>query len=172
MVRIVYWHPRQTHHDYHIFVDLDFWDARRILKDLAVVRRNFGNHPNGDEFPTQVVGDQISRSTIREIERRLGKAIVSPARHVIVRSMILDGYFEFDPWKYYPERWSRSRMLHFTYRRLPLQQSALNTPFATVRLSWSGDMIRVDRVQRTERYDPIIRTLKQAKEVFAVPSCF
>jgi hypothetical protein len=172
MVRIIYCHPRQTRHDYHIFVDLDFWDARRLLKDLAVVKRNFGKHPDGDEFPTQIVADSISRSVIAEIEKRLRKAIISPPRHVIVRSMILNGHFEFDPLRYYPARWSKNLMMHFTYHRLPLQQSALSTPFQTVRLSWVENRIRVDKIQREEMIDPVIRTPRQARERLAVPSCF
>jgi hypothetical protein len=172
MVRIIYCHPRHTSYGYHVFVDLDFWDARRVLKDLARVKRNFGKHPSGDEFPTQVVGNHLSPSAIREIERRLKKSIISPPRHIIVRSMILNGYFEFDPLKYYPKHWSTSRMIHFTYHRLPLQQSALCTPFQTARLSWIGERIRVDRVQREAKYEPVIRTPKQARERLAVPSCF
>ena len=172
MARIIYCHPSQTTYGYHIFTDLDFWDARRILKDLVTVRRNFGKQVTGDELPTQIAADYLARSTIREIEKRLKKAVVSPPRHVIVRSMVFDGWFEFDPFKYYPDRWSRSRMLYFTYHRLPLNQGALSNPYQTVQLAWVDDRIRVTRVQREEKSDPVIRTHKEAREALQVPSCF
>lgn len=172
MARVIYRHPSQTKYDFHIYTDLDFWDARRLLRDLATVRRNFGKHPDGDEFPTQVVADRLDRSRIREVERRLTKAIVSPPRHVIVRSMIFDGSFEFDPTVYYPKHWSESRKIHFTYKRLPLQQAVLCNPYQRVQLSWVGDKIRLERVQREEKHDPVIRTTKEARRSLHVPSCF
>jgi len=172
MARVVYCHPTLTQYDFHIYTDLDFWDARRLVKDLATVRRNFGKFVSGDEFPSQVVGNNLSPSTCRKIEKRIKKAVVSPPRHVIVRSMVFDGVFEFDPFKYYPSHWSRSRMMHFTYRRLPLQQSALSNPYQTVRLLWVNDRIRVERVQREEKYDPVVRTREQAREQLIAPSCF
>ena len=62
MARIIYLHPRQSNYDYHIFTDLDFWDARRILKDLVTVKRIFGEWPPGDEFPTQIVAIGAQRA--------------------------------------------------------------------------------------------------------------
>ena len=172
MTRIIYRHPAQTRYDYHIYTDLDFWDAFRILKGLAEVRRNFGREPPGDEFPTQVLGIDPGASARRRIEHRLGKAVVSPPRHVIVRAMVQEGRFEFDPTSYYPERWTRSQMLHFTFRRLPLEQAALSTPHKKVRLSWADGKIRVERVQRRARYDPVIGTRYEARRRKFVPSCF
>lgn len=172
MARIIYCHPSQTKYEYHIYTDLDFWDARRLLKDLAMVRRNFGQTPNGDEFPTQIVGENLSPSTIGKIEGRLRKAITSPPRHVVVRSMVFDGEFEFEPSRYYPERWSRDRMIHFTHYRLPLQQGSLCNPYQTVKVTWKKDKIHVERVQRDQKYDPVIRNLKEAKAHVIIPSCF
>jgi hypothetical protein len=172
MARIIYCHPNQTKYDYHIYTDLDFWDARRLVKDLAIVKRNFGKWPSGDEYPTQVVGYGLERSTVKAIEKRLARAIVSPPRHVIVRSMLFQGFFEFDPAKYYPKRWRKSLMLFFTYRRLPLEQSLLSNLYQTVQLSWVGEIIRVERVQRAAKYDPVIRTPRDARRDGIVPSCF
>lgn len=172
MARIVYCHPSQTKYTYHIFTDLDFWDVRRLLRGLATVKRNFGHYLSGDDFPTQVTGDYLPHSNIREIEKRLKQAVVSPPRHVIVRSMIFNGYYEFDPALFYPERWSRNLMMHFTYHRLPLNQGVLNNPHQQVRLEWVGDKIRIDKVQRAEKYDPVIRNAHEARKQMAVPSCF
>jgi hypothetical protein len=172
MARIVHCHPSQTRYDLHIFTDLDFWDARRILKDLAVVKRNFGQEPPGDEFPTQVVGDDLSRSVKARIEKRLRKAIASPPRHVIVNSVLMQEHFEFDPARYYPARWSPSRMMRFTLHRIPLEQSGLNSPFRKVIAQWVGGRIRVERVPREAKYDPPITTLKESLRRKNVPSCF
>lgn len=172
MARIVHCHPSQTEYGYHIFTDLDFWDARRILKDLAVVKRNFAEQPPGDEFPTQVVGTDLSRSTRAKIEKRLRKAVVSPPRHVVVHAVLMNECFEFDPALYYPARWSRSRMLRFTYHRLPLEQGGLSSPYRTVRLQWVDGKIRVERVKRDEKYDPPITTRKESLRRKKVPSCF
>ena len=172
MPRIIYSHPAKTRYDYHIYTDLDFWDTFKILKGLAEVRRNFGREPPGDEFPTQVSGIDLNAYERSRIERRLSKAIVSPPRHVIVQSIIQDGSFEFDPGRYYPERWTKSQMLHFTLRRLPLEQAPLSTPHKTVRLFWVEGKIRVERVQRETKYDPVIRTRQEARRRRFVPSCF
>jgi hypothetical protein len=172
MAGIVHCHPGRTKYDYHIYTDLDFWDARRILKGIGTVKRNFGDMPPGDVFPTQVVGLGLGRGVAKEIERRIGKAIISPPRHFVVRSLVMEGFFEFDPGKYYPARWSAEQMLHFTLRRLPLEQGIVNSPFKTVRLSWNGGLIRVERVQREAKHDPVIRSLSDAKRRFNVPSCF
>lgn len=172
MARIVHCHPSQTEHEYHIYTDLDFWDTRKILGDLTVVKRNFGKDPSGDDYPTQVVGNDLPRSVKAKIEGRLGKAIVSPPRHVIVRSILSEGFFEFDPHAYFPARWPKSRMLHFTYHRLPLDQPSLNSAFKTVRVFWADRKIRVEQVQRTEKFDPVITTKKEALRRQRVPGCF
>lgn len=172
MARIIHCHPSQTLYEYHIFTDLDFWDARKILRRLARVKRNFGPHPPGDEFPTQVVGSALGRSHIARIERRLKRAIASPPRHVIVREVLSQGHFEFDPLRFYPARWSRSRMVHFTLKRLPLHEGPLNTPYRTVRVSWNHGKIRVERIPRKEKYDPVIRTREEQMRRKRVPSCF
>ncbi len=172
MARILYCHPSQTKHGFHIFTDLDFWDARRILGDLATVRRNFGAQPSGDEFPTQVIGENFGKATAREIEKRLAKAVVSPPRHVIVRSMVMDGYFEFDPLTYYPARWSRQLMMQFTLHRLPLEQSSLCNPHQVVEILWIQDRIRIHRIQRDEKQYRSIRTQEEAEQRLRVPSCF
>jgi len=172
MARIIYCHPSQTKYRYHIYTDLDFWDARRLLKDLATVRRNFGRSPSGDEFPTQVVSMNLSPSVVKKIEKRLKKAIISPPRHIVARSMVYSGAFEFVPLEYYPERWTKSRMMHFTRHRLPLQQGSLCNPYQTVKLTWVDDRICVERVQRERKYDPVIRNRKEAKANVIIPSCF
>ena len=172
MARIVHCHPSQTQYDFHIFTDLDFWDARLVLKDLAVVKRNFGQQPSGDEFPTQVVGKDLSRPARAEIERRIKRSVSSPPRHLIVKSVLMDGFFEFDPAHYYPARWNPSRMLHFTYLRLPLEQGGLNSPYRTVRLHWVDGKIRLERVQRDAKHDPPITSRKEALRKQHVPLCF
>lgn len=172
MARIVHCHPSRTHYDFHVYTDLDFWDARRILKDLAVVKRNFGEDPPGDEFPTQVVGDDLSRSDRARIEKRLRKAIPSPPRHVMVRSVLMQEFFEFDPAHYYPARWSPGRMMHFTFHRIPLEQSGLNSPFREVVLQWVGQNILIERRPRETKHDPPIITRKQVLRRKNVPSCF
>ncbi|HOV86599.1 MAG TPA: hypothetical protein PLM79_09570 [Syntrophobacteraceae bacterium] len=172
MARIIYCHPAFTKYDFHVFTDLDFWDSRRILKDVAWVKRNFGGLTCGDEFPTQVVLAVHDRLRIRSILRRLRKAVVSPPRHVIVRFMVFHGVFEFDPRKYYPLHWSADQMIRFTFMRLPLHQGALCNPYQTVRLSWAGSNIRVERVQRELRVDSVVRTQGDARRALHVPSCF
>lgn len=173
MARIIYCHPALTDYGYHIYTDLDFWDARRLVKDLATVRRNFGKYVSGDNFPAQILADGLSRNKMATIERRIKRAIPSPARHVVVRCMVLEGFFEFDPSDYYPSHWSPGKMMHFTYRRLPLHQSALCTPYQTIKLSWVGEgRIRVERVQREKVYDPVIRRREEAVRRLRVPSCF
>ncbi len=172
MARIIFCHPSRTKYAYHIFTDLDFWDARKILMDLALVKRNFGAEPSGDEFPTQVVGTDIDRTVAATIKKRLDKAIVSPPRHVIVRSLVFDEVFEFDPGKYYPEKWSRDRMMQFTMRRLPVEQSVVSNAHQEPMLSWVGDRIRIERVQRSQRVDDVVRTVRESRRAFEVPSCF
>ncbi len=172
MARIIYGHPKLARHAYHVFSDLDFWDARRILKNLAEVRRNFGGHVDGDLFPTQVILSDWNRSSINAIETRIRRAITSPPRHVIVRSMVFEGHFEFDPFAHYPSRWSRERMMHFTLHRLPLEQSSLCNQYQTVQLTWNEDKIRVERIQRTERLQRSIRSARESERLLRVPGCF
>jgi hypothetical protein len=172
MARIIHCHPGRTAYGYHIFTDLDFWDARSIVGDLAIVRRNFGDEPPGDEFPTQVVAQEITRSVRGRVEERLKKALVSPPRHVIVDSILRDGFFEFDPLHYCPRHWTRERMLHFTLHRLPLDNATLNSPYRTVRITWIEGKIRIERVKRDEKYDPVVRSKKEALRRMKVPGCF
>jgi len=173
MARVIYCHPSQTRHAYHVYTDLDFWDARKLLGNLATVGRNFGHQPDGDVYPSQVVADSISRIEIRVIERRLAMAIASPPRHVMVKAILLDGAYEFDPKTYYPERWGPTLMLHFTRQRLPMQQSAISSPYKTVRLTLTeAGNIRIEQVRRTEKHDPVIRTHHDAMRRQIVPSCF
>ncbi len=172
MAHMIHCHPTQTTYEYHLYTDLDFWDARKIVRDLALVKRNFGTEPSGDEYPTQVVGNGLPRSVKGEIEKRLRKAVVSPPRHVIVRSILAEGFFEFDPFVYYPDRWSPSRMLHFTYTRLPLDQPSLNSAYKTIRLSWVDEKIRVEQIPRTDKHDPVIASRKEAMRRLRVPGCF
>jgi len=172
VAHLIHCHPSRTDYDYHIFTDLDFWDARKILNDLALVKRNFGKDPSGDDYPTQVVGNDLTRTTKAKIETRLGKAIVSPPRHVIVDGILNEGYYEFDPLAYYPSRWTKEMMYRFTYLRLPLDSAILNSPYRTVRVSWNEGKIRVERVQREKKHDPAITTREQALRRQRVPGCF
>ncbi len=172
MARIVYCHPQLAQNAYHVFSDLDFWDARRILKNLAEVRRNFGAHVDGDLFPTQVILNDLHRPSIHVIETRIQKAVASPPRHVVVRSMVFEGQFEFDPLVYYPSRWSRERMMHFTLHRLPLEQSSLCNQYQVIQLRWIDGKIRVEKVQRLKKHQPTIRSQKESDRLLHVPSCF
>ncbi|MEJ5366653.1 MAG: hypothetical protein WHS86_16280 [Desulfosoma sp.] len=172
MARIVYCHPAKTKYAVHLYTDLDFWDARKILGDLALVKRNFGESPPGDEFPTQVVREEASARILFLIKRRLHKAVPSPPRHVVVRSLLMDGYFEFDPSAYFPARWSQSLVERFLSFRLPVEHGVLNSPYNTYRLEWRGGLIRVIPEKRTEKHDPVIHTRRQARKHLIVPTCF
>jgi hypothetical protein len=172
MARIILCHPGRTAYGYHIFTDLDFWDARRIIKDLAVVKRNFGQDPPGDEFPTQIVAEAINGTHRARIEKRLKRAVVSPPRHVVVNEILTKGHFDFDPLNYYPSRWSKEKMRRFTIHRLPLDNATLNSPYRTVRVTWSEGKIRVERVQRDEKFDPVIRSKQESLRRKRVPGCF
>jgi hypothetical protein len=172
MTKILQCHPSRTTYEFHLFTDLDFWDARRILKGLAVVKRNFGPDPSGNEFPTQVVADGLTRKSKAKIEKRLKRAIVSPPRHVIVDTIIEKGCFEFDPLDYYPSRWPPQRMYHFTYHRLPLDSPFFNSPFKTVRVSWADGKIRIERIQREKKFDPVVGSREEALRRLRIPSCF
>lgn len=175
MAKIIYAHPKLKGYERHIFTDLDFWDARKVLRDLfdfLNVGRNFGTSPPGDEFPTQIIIREPRKNVIYKVENRLKKAIPSPPRHVVVRHMIFDGYFMFDPSKYYPQRWSKAKIEHFTWHRLPLDQTALCNPYETVVLEWCGSMLVVKRVKRPQKYDPKITTEKEERKWRFIPSAF
>ncbi len=172
MARIVHCHPGRTSYAYHVFTDLDFWDARKIVGDLASVRRNFSQDPPSREFPTQVVSEDISRSDRFRLEKRLKKALVSPPRHIVVEGILNEGFFEFDPLGYYPDRWSKKRILYFTIHRLPLDNAALSSPYQTVCVEWRDTKIRVEKVKRKEKYDPLILTKEESRKRLKVPACF
>ena len=156
---------------YHIYTDLDFWDARGILKGLAKVKRNFGNSPPGDLFPTQVVVEDFSKKTRAEIEKRLGRAISSPPRHLIVQSIIFSGKFEFDRRKYYPDRWSSAKALFFTRKRLPMNQPVINSPYKWVDLAIQDNTVTI---QQRQGVPPRVTEAKGKKDKSAPygPSCF
>jgi len=172
MARIIYCHPAKTKYALHLYTDLDFWDARKILGDLALVKRNFGENPPGDEFPTQVVREDAPPRVVSAVKRRLQKAIPSPPRHVVVRSLLMDGSFEFDATSYFPARWSQSLIQRFLSFRLPVDHGLLNSPYNTYRLEWRDSVIRVVLVKRTEKYDPVIQNRRQARRHLFVPTCF
>jgi hypothetical protein len=172
MARIIHAHPRHGGLGYHIYTDLDFWDARRILRGLLPVRRNFGEWPSGRVFPTHIAAETIDPETARTIEHRLTRAVPSPPRHVVVEEILARGWFEFDPRDYCPARWSPTRMLHFSAHRLPVQQPPLATPHHEVRLTWSGERIRAERVRRESKHDPVISDVREAKRRRFAPSCF
>ncbi len=175
MARIIYAHPRKKGYSFHIFTDLDFWDTRKILRDLfglLEVRRNFGNDPDGDVFPTQVVSNSLTEFHKRLIEKRLKRAIASPPRHVVVREMMFNGRFEFNPEDYYPVHWDKRRIEHFTWKRLPTEQTVLCSPYYTVRFRWKGRVLVVERVHREKKYDPVISTPADAKKDRIIPSGF
>ena len=172
MAKIIYAHPGRSEYDFHIYTDLDFWDSRRILMDLALVKRNYGDDPKGDDFPTQVVGKDLSRTAKQKITYRLERAIASPPRHLIVRAILNDGFFEFDPSRYYPDRWPLARIFFFTFNRLPLDQSSLNSPYKMPRVTYGDGKIRVFSVKRDEKYDPVIDDGKASRRRRFIPACF
>jgi hypothetical protein len=63
-------------------------------------------------------------------------------------------------------------MFNFTYRRLPLNSAILTSPYRTVQVSWKEDKIRIERVPREKKYDPVIETKQQSLRRRNVPSCF
>lgn len=88
MAKILRAHPRlKRDYEYHVFTNLDFWDARPILSGLATVQRNFGQDPPGDLFPTQVVMRTMHTPTLRVIEKRLQKydPIITSRREALRR---------------------------------------------------------------------------------------
>jgi hypothetical protein len=171
MARIIYDLASRGKGRYHIYTDLDFWDARGVLKGLAKVKRNFGNSPPGDKFPTQVVVEDLSQKVKREIEKRLKRAIPSPPRHLIVQSIIFSGKFEFDRSKYYPDRWSAAKALFFTQKRLPMNQPVINSRYKWVELSIHGDTVTIQQHQGARPENPQTAGKKSKTEAFG-PSCF
>ena len=172
MARIIYDLASKGKGLYHIYTDLDFWDARGVLKGLAKVKRNFGNSPPGDLYPTQVVVEDLSSRVKKEIEKRLKRAIPSPPRHLIVQSIIYSGKFEFDRRHYYPDRWSREKVLFFTRNRLPMNQPVINSPYKWVELSIKGNKVTIQQRQgaRSEEQTQIIT--RKGKKTAHGPSCF
>jgi hypothetical protein len=63
-------------------------------------------------------------------------------------------------------------MFNFTYRRLPLNSAILNSPYRTVRVFWQNERIRIERIQRAKKYDPVVETKQQSLRRRNVPSCF
>ncbi|SMC28789.1 hypothetical protein SAMN02746041_03317 [Desulfacinum hydrothermale DSM 13146] len=172
MARIIYCHPAKTKYAFHVFTDLDFWDARKILQDLASVRRNFGHSPPGNEFPTQVVLEVAPARVQEVLKRRIRRAIAAPPRHVVIEALLMEGVYEFDTSRYFPERWTRSQREHFLRFRLPTQHGLLSSPYNTYRLEWQGTRVRVVPVKRSTKHDPVIRTRREAKRHLMVPTCF
>jgi hypothetical protein len=149
MARIIHNLQSRSKGRYHIYTDLDFWDTRRILARLARVKRNFGTAPPGDQFPTQVVVEDLGPEVRREIEKRLTRAIASPPRHLIVQSIVFAGKFEFDRRKYYPDHWSPARVIAFTRKRLPMNQPVISSPYKWVDLSIHGNTVTITQHQGT-----------------------
>jgi hypothetical protein len=155
---------------YRLYTDLDFWDARKILRNLATARRNFGESPSGDQYPTQVMVDDPSPQVRREVEKRLLRAIPSPPRHVIVQSIVLSGRFSF-PWRrYYPARWSPSRALFFTRNRLPLNQPVISSRYRWVELAMVGETIVIEQRQGIPPRDAARGDKRRKPEPWG-PSC-
>ncbi len=172
MARIVYALRKPSKDVYHVYTDLDFWDARKILRGLAIVKRNFGKQPPGDKFPTQIVLNEPSPKAISEIEKRVRKAIPSPPRHIVVGEILDTGRFEFDPLRFYPSRWPSSLIIHFTHRRLPIHIPPISTPHMTVKVSYREGKVIIERVHRPFKYDPKITTKEEALRRLRVPLCF
>ena len=171
MARIIYDLASKGKGLYHIYTDLDFWDSRRLLKGLAKVKRNFGNSPPGDKYPTQVVVEDMSQRVKGEIEKRLKRAIPSPPRHLIVQAIIFSGKFEFDRRQYYPDRWSANRVLFFTRKRLPMNQPVINSEYKWVELSISDNIITIQQHQGT-RPKATQAGKKSGKQEAYGPTCF
>ena len=170
MARIIYDLASKGKGLYHIYTDLDFWDARGVLKDLAKVKRNFGTSPPGDRYPTQVVVEDMSSRVKREIEKRLKKAIPSPPRHLIVRSIIFSGKFEFDRRTYYPDRWSPEKVLFFTRKRLPMNQPVIDSAYKWVELSINDTVVTIQQHQGVRPEGLETSEHKAKKETFG-PTC-
>ena len=172
MARIIYDLASKGKGLYHIYTDLDFWDARGVLKGLAKVKRNFGNSPPGDQYPTQVVVEDLSSRVKKEIEKRLKCAIPSPPRHLLVQSIIFSGKFEFDRRQYYPDRWSPEKVLFFTRNRLPMNQPVINSPYRWVEITIKDNTVTIQQHQGTRPEQQIEPVTKKARTVGFGPSCF
>ena len=171
MARIIYDLASKGKGLYHIYTDLDFWDARSVLKGLAKVKRNFGNSPPGDKYPTQVVVEDMGQRVKREIEKRLKRAIPSPPRHLIVQSVIFSGRFEFDRRQYYPDRWSAARVIFFTRKRLPMNQPVINSPYKWVELSIKDNVVTIQQHQGVRPEEKKTKKKDGKRETYG-PSCF
>jgi hypothetical protein len=156
---------------YHIYTDLDFWDARAILRDLAKVKRNFGDSPPGDQYPTQVVVEDLSLRVKGEIEKRIRRSIPSPPRHLIVQSIIYSGKFEFDRRDYYPGRWSPTKALSFTRKRLPMNQPVISSTYKWVELSIRGNIITIQQYKGNPPKAVEAATRKSKSETYG-PVCY
>ena len=172
MARIIYDLASKGKGLYHIYTDLDFWDARGVLKGLAKVKRNFGNSPPGDKYPTQVVVEDLSSRVKKEIEKRLKRAIPSPPRHLIVQSIIFSGKFEFDWSQYYPDRWSPEKVLFFTRNRLPMNQPVINSPYKWVEITIDGKVVTIQQHQGTRPEEQTQPSTKKARTETHGPTCF
>ncbi|MGD9337891.1 MAG: hypothetical protein PVF76_11255 [Syntrophobacterales bacterium] len=171
MARIIYDLASKGKGFYHVYTDLDFWDARGVLKGLAKVKRNFGNSPPGDKFPTQVVVEDFSKRIKAEIEKRLKRAIPSPPRHLIVQSIIFSKKFEFDRRNYYPDRWSPAKVLFFTQKRLPINQPVIDSDYKWVELSIQGNTVTIQKHQGA-RPEETKTSSKKGKSKAYGPACF
>jgi hypothetical protein len=171
MARIIYDLASRGKGFYHIYTELDFWDARAVLRGLAKVKRNFGNSPPGDDYPTQVVVEDLSSRVKGAIERRLRRAIPSPPRHLIVQSIIFSGKFAFDRRKYYPDRWSPEQVVFFTRKRLPMNQPVINSRYTWVELSISGNTVTIEQ-RKGVRPAALERGGRKDKAEAFGPACF
>ena len=171
MARIIYDLASRGRGFYHIYTELDFWDARGVLRGLAKVKRNFGNSPPGDLYPTQVVVEDLSPRIKGEIEKRLKRSIPSPPRHLIVQSIIFSGKFEFDRRRYYPDKWSPGKVIFFTRKRLPMNQPVINSPYRWVELSVKGNTVTIEQRKGTRSEAPETAEKRGKREAFG-PACF
>ena len=171
MARIIYNLASRGEGCYHIYTDLDFWDARTILEGLAKVKRNFGESPPGDQYPTQVVVEDLSLRVKGEIEKRIRRSIPSPPRHLIVQSIIYSSKFEFDRRDYYPDRWSSAKALFFTRKRLPMNQPVISSTYRWVELSIQGNIITIQQYKGNPPKSDETTTRKSKSEPYG-PVCY
>jgi hypothetical protein len=172
MARIIHDFASRSQGLYRVYTDLDFWDARKILRGLAKVKRNFCSAPPGDQFPTQVVVEQGGTPEVKaEIEKRLKRAIPSPPRHLIVQSIIFSGSFTFDRRRYYPDRWSPGMVLFFMSKRLPTNQPVIESPYKWVEITISGNTVSIEQHQGVPPQTHRTRR-KQDESTSFGPSCF
>ena len=172
MARIIYDLASKGKGLYHIYTDLDFWDARGVLKGLAKVKRNFGKSPPGDTYPTQVVVEDLSSRVKQEIEKRLRRAIPSPPRHLIVQSIIFSGKFEFDRSQYYPDRWSPEKVIFFTRNRLPMNQPVISSAYKWVEITIDGNVVSIQQRKGNRPEKQTQPVTKKASAESYGPTCF